>query len=109
MAKAKRNVKKVEIDLAEAEATAARLCRLMDWPQSKTNVFEVWRQTGTGKALAIGLEKANELAAELERLRMIVEFMDRPGLVLALPKDLRYQLSVLLHGEDEAEAVNATR
>ena len=43
-----------------------RLCRLMGWAPSTSHKFEIIRRTMSGDAIALGLDKANELADRLE-------------------------------------------
>jgi len=89
-----------EIDFTAARETASRLCNLMEWPQQNTQLFQVWRTTGRGEALAIGLDKCNQVAAEIERLRAVAEYLERPDVLLIIPQPHRMELSKLLHGED---------
>jgi hypothetical protein len=107
MAKTKQKPVALKIDISKAAAAAARLCTLMDWPNKKTNVFEVWRSTGKGEALAIGLAKVNELSSEIERLRGIVDFIGQPAVMLAIEKGMRMKLSVLLDGRESEEEGHA--
>lgn len=64
-------------DVSEAESAANRLRELMEWPGGNVHLFEVWRKTGKGEALAISVEKCNQLAEEIEYLREELKLRDR--------------------------------
>ena len=63
----------IEIDMTAAGVTANRIRAVMGWPLdvvgSTGYLFKAWRAVGTGEALAISLEKVNEIAAEIEQLK----------------------------------------
>jgi hypothetical protein len=44
--------------------------------------------------------KCNQVAAEIERLRAVAEYLERPDVLLIIPQPHRMELSKLLHGED---------
>ncbi len=52
----------------ELKAMTDRLCRLMDWEPGTSHKFEIIRQTCSGKAAALSVEKGNEIADKLEEL-----------------------------------------
>jgi hypothetical protein len=49
-----------------------RLCKLMGWTPSKSHKFEIVRRTCSGEAVALSLEKGNEIADRLEELERAV-------------------------------------
>ena len=75
------------VDVSEAESAANRLRELMEWPGGNVHLFEVWRKTGKGEALAISVEKCNQLAEEIEYLRDELKLRDR--LIEALKNALK--------------------
>ena len=78
MAKRKPKRQDIEIDMTAAGVTANRIRSVMGWPLDVVGstgfLFKAWRAVGTGEALAISLDKVNEIAAELEACRAGQEF-----------------------------------
>lgn len=78
MGRKKKQSPSMEIDMTAAGVTANRIRAVMGWPLdvigSTGFLFKAWRAVGTGEALAISLEKVNEIAAELESCRAAESF-----------------------------------
>lgn len=52
-------------------AVRDRIARAMGWRQgAASHIFEVWRKTGNGEAIALGIDKAEQLADRLEQRHM---------------------------------------
>lgn len=52
----------------EIETAQQRLCRLMNWKPSMSHKFEIIRRTMGGTAIALSVEKAQQIADRLEAL-----------------------------------------
>jgi len=59
-------------DYTELRAMTDRLCKLMEWEPGTSHKFEIIRQTCSGKAAALSIEKGNEIADKLEELMKAV-------------------------------------
>jgi chemotaxis protein histidine kinase CheA len=57
---------------AELQSMTDRLCRLMQWEPGTAHKFEIVRQTCSGKAAALSIEKGNQIADKLEELMKAV-------------------------------------
>ena len=57
-------------DIERLTAARDRLCRMMGWEKTTSHKFEIIRQTMSGNAIALGVDKAEAIAdrlAELEK------------------------------------------
>ncbi len=57
---------------ARREKVVRQFCNLMGWEYKTSPVFAGIRKVALGQAVALGMDKAEELLAEIERLRSIV-------------------------------------
>lgn len=77
MARRKQAPHQIEVDMTAAGETANRIRVVMGWPLDVVGstgfLFKAWRAVGTGEALAVSLEKMNEIASEIEQLRAQVQ------------------------------------
>jgi outer membrane murein-binding lipoprotein Lpp len=80
MARRKQAPHQIEVDMTAAGETANRIRAVMGWPLDVVGstgfLFKAWRAVGTGEALAISLEKVNEIAEEIERLKSQIAVME---------------------------------
>lgn len=57
-----------EVDYSEVQRVRDRFCKLMGWEKSSSHKFEVIRKTLGGKAVALGIAKADAIADRIEAL-----------------------------------------
>ena len=57
-------------DYSELRAMTDRLCKLMGWESGSSHKFEIVRQTCSGKAAALSIEKGNQIADKLTVMRI---------------------------------------
>jgi len=88
----------------ELRAVVHRLAMLMDWEPHESHKFDIVRQVCRGTALAMSVDKGNQLADKLERLMAVAEYIEMPLVLCSIPQPHRMRLSELLHGGDTPES-----